>query len=79
MLIVGLAFSEDAKYQRAAVLNEASRLRIWCQQDERHVSYVTLEIHLQLAIPRFSAGSRPGVGRALLSRYQVGSSSTDCI
>ena len=37
MLIVGLAFSEDAKCQRAAVLNEASRPRIWCQQDERNV------------------------------------------
>jgi hypothetical protein len=34
---VGLAFSEDAKYQRAAVLNEASRPWIWCQQDERNV------------------------------------------
>lgn len=40
MLIMGLAFSEDAKYQRAAVLNESCKPRIWTKSGKRNTRNV---------------------------------------
>jgi len=72
------AFSENARHQRAAVLNEASRPRIWCPRDERNVrnagthgGNVVADIHIIQSMEKEDPGTADRLKAAFFRMYQL--------